>query len=246
MRRERGKLQVLPDSDAVSHALAEYVTQSIEQTLARAERCTIALAGGNTPRGAYELLATPQYSAHIAWARLDVYFGDERCVPPDDSQSNARMANDALLSHVPIPKDSIFRMKGELAPPVAADTYAQLLRERFAGQPRLDLILLGAGPDGHTASLFPGSDPFLEDAALVRAVYVEKMSMWRITLTPRVLNAARRVAFTVTGAEKATAIAAVRDGAENPVLLPAQVIAPEDGELLWILDTSAAALTRKP
>jgi 6-phosphogluconolactonase len=175
----------------------------------------------------------------VTWSTVHVYFGDERCVPPDDERSNHRMAAEAFLDAVEIPRRQVHRMRGEIAPARAALDYAQLLRDTFGAAPHLDLIMLGLGADGHTASLFPGEDPFVDDDALVRAVYSSEAQMWRITLTPRVLNGAREVIFGVAGKEKARALHAVREGPRDPVHLPAQAVRPNGGRLLWFVDADA-------
>ncbi len=176
------------------------------------------------------------------------FFGDERCVPPDDAQSNYRMAREELLGPLGIADAAIFRMHGEHDPTVAAAAYADVLRELLergdASVPQFDLVMLGMGPDGHTASLFPGSDPFEDDARLVRAPYVAKFSTYRITLTPLAINAAREVAVATAGPEKTDALAAVLRGPHEPQTYPAQILAPRSGRLTWLVDEAAAAKLR--
>jgi 6-phosphogluconolactonase len=169
-----------------------------------------------------------------------VYFGDERCVPPDDEQSNYRMAKKAFLDAVAIPPANVHRIRGEIDPATAAADYASILRTDLGERPRFDLVLLGLGPDGHTASLFPGSPPTTDDAALVRAVYAPSQAMWRVTVTPEVINAARTVVFAVEGAEKAAILATVLEGPHDPTTYPAQIVAPEPGRLVWLVDRLAA------
>jgi len=203
------------------------------------------LAGGGTPRDTYARLAAPPFSERMPWDRTSVFFGDERCVPADHPESNYRMANETLLSKVPIPPDQIFRMRGEAENPEdAAADYARRLTTVFAtprgGLPRFDLVLLGMGLDGHTASLFPGSPAVKEIFRTVVAVHAAAASIpQRLTLTLRPINAAARVMFLVAGAEKAKVVKAIlRDGA----MLPAGLVRPTDGALTWLVDRAAAAL----
>jgi 6-phosphogluconolactonase len=208
--------------------------------------CFLALAGGSTPRGLYRLLVNEPYRSQLSWQCLRVFWGDERTVPPDHQESNFRMAEETLLSHVPVPSTQVFRIEGELPPEKAAARYESVLQKQFKlspGEvPSFDLILLGMGSDGHTASLFPGSPAVAESHALVAAPWVEKLSTHRVTLTPPVLNAAKHVLFLVSGHDKAAALQAVLEGPENPVRYPAQVINPTKGHLLWLINQDAAGL----
>jgi 6-phosphogluconolactonase len=206
-------------------------------------RFTVALAGGSTPKGLYSLLASQQSS--IAWQNIYFFFGDERHVPPDHPDSNYKMAYDSLLSKAPVPPDHIFRVKAENSnPETAASDYEATLKQFFAlkGEqiPRLDLVLLGMGPDGHTASLFPGSRALYERHHLVVANWVEKFQTYRITFTLPLLTTAANVTFLVTGADKAAAINAVFDEKSRPEDFPAKLVRPSEGKLLWLLDEAAA------
>jgi 6-phosphogluconolactonase len=167
---ERGDLQVCADSTDLARALASLIVTSAVTAVAERGAFNIALSGGTTPKAAYELLAGNVLRAAVSWEKVSVYFGDERCVPPDDERSNYRMASRAFLDAVPIPRGNIHRVRGEIDPGLAANEYASTLRANFGSTPQFDLVLLGLGEDGHTASLFPGSDPDLDDGALVRAV----------------------------------------------------------------------------
>lgn len=202
----------------------------------------VALSGGTTPRAAFEVLADARgpYVASIPWDRTHVYFGDERQVPPDSEHSNARMACEALLRHVPIPDEQIHRIRGENPDPDrAAEEYEEILRDQFrlapGDRPRFDLVLLGMGADGHTASLFPGARALEEKDRLVVATQAPVEPRGRITLTYPVLNAAAAVMVLVTGTAKGSAFARVRAGAD----LPAARIRPVDGSLLWLADRAA-------
>ena len=199
---------------------------------------SIVLTGGSTPKHAYEIAAELEPD----WSRVDVWWGDERQVPPDDERSNYRMARTTFLDAVAIPAANVHRMRGEADPAAAAREYADLLSAELGNSPCLDLVLLGLGPDGHTASLFPGSSPETDSDALVRAVYAESQAMWRITITPKVINAARTVAFAVEGEEKATILAAILEGPYDPVVHPAQIVAPSPGRLLWLADRAASSV----
>ena len=184
---------------------------------------------------------------------MEIFFGDERCVPPDNPQSNYFMVRTTLFDQVPIPAENIHRMRGEEEPEPAAAAYAGDLQRIFggdanAGEPPtegFDLILLGIGDNGHTASLFPGLAAVSERKRWVMAQYVEVVGMWRLTLTPVVINAARQVAFLVSGADKAEVLHQVLEGPYQPVVLPAQIIKPHSGELRWLLDAPAAARLRQ-
>lgn len=203
------------------------LAQRAREAIAARGRFSIALAGGNTPRPIYEALARES----LEWSRVHVYFGDERCVPPEHARSNYKMAREALLDRVPIPAGNVNRMRGELPPEEAAQSYAQEL------EPVLDVVLLGLGDDGHTASLFPGLTAVRE---ATRRVVAEQVTIpsgpeWRLTLTPPALNAARHVAFAVAGKGKAAILAQVLEGPRDISRLPSQVIAPASGSLDWWL-----------
>ncbi len=189
-------------------------------------------------------MAAERRVAQVPWKDVFVYFGDERCVAPDDEQSNYKMACDTFLRAVPIPRQNVRRMHGEDDPSEAARLYAQLLRADLGDPPAFDLVLLGMGPDGHTASLFPGTDPMTDDAELVRAPYVERMQGYRLTLTPRAINSARHIAITAQGAQKATVLAMVLEGPYAPTTYPVQIVAPRGGRLTWLVDRDAAGSLR--
>jgi len=238
----KGRVQVFADAPAVAQALADLIIDVGQTAMADRGSFRVALSGGNTPRAAYRLLAEAPRSEALSWSDTFVYFGDERCVPPDDEQSNYRMATKAFLDAVPIPRANVHRIRGEIDPAAAAADYATILRTDLGDPPRFDLMLLGLGPDGHTASLFPGTPPTTDDAALVRAVYASSQAMWRVTVTPQVINAARTVVFAVEGAEKAGILATVLEGPHDPTSYPAQIVAPESGRLIWLVDELAAAM----
>jgi 6-phosphogluconolactonase len=245
-------LRVHPTVDALMHATAEELIAAAAVAINDTGRFAIALSGGGTPRRLYALLATAPYAARVPWARAEVFFGDERCVPPDDAASNYRMAREELLAHVPLPAAQIHRIHGEDAPETATAAYERQLRATFAtpmGPPRsvpgrcLDLVLLGLGDNGHTLSLFPHSWTVHERERWVVADTVDATPRRRVTLTAPVVNAARHVVFLVAGADKAPMLRRVLEGPHDPDALPAQLIAPTDGRLTWMVDAAAAAST---
>ena len=193
---------------------------------------TVALSGGSTPRGLYQLLADEPFREQVSWANTHFFWSDERHVPPDHPDSNYRMAYEALLSRVPVSDSNVHRIHSENpSAQQAADEYEKTV------VPRLDLILLGLGTDGHTASIFPGSDVVHETKRLVAAPWVEKLNTYRITMTLPLLNNGASIVFLVSGAEKAQIVKEVLEG---PKKYPAQFVQPTDGELIWMLDRDAA------
>ena len=233
------------------HAAADAVVQAALDATRATGRFVVALSGGSTPNALFALLASDAYAREIDWSRVHVFWGDERCVPPDDPASNYRSARERLLDRVRVPEQQVHRIHGEDEPAAAAAAYQRELRTTFAtpaGPPRLvpgarfDLVLLGMGPDGHTASLFPGTAAVREHERWVIAHQVTAaVSTWRITLTPVVLNAAAEVVFLVAGRDKATTLRRVLDGPREPETLPSQAIAPSAGRLRWLVDVDASA-----
>ena len=201
----------------------------------------VALAGGSTPRAMNALLAVAPRKDRVHWESVRFFFGDERCVPPDHADSNFRMTSESLFVPLRIEPSQIFRIQGEDEPQAAADAYAQVLVREMGARPRFDLIHLGMGPDGHTASIFPGTLDQIDDSKLTAAPWVEKFGTHRVTLTPHAINNARSVTIETGGDGKAEALAAVLEGPQNPALYPIQLVAPTDGELLWIVDRAAVA-----
>jgi 6-phosphogluconolactonase len=240
------ELRVVDDPDALAEVAAHEVVEVARAAVAASGRFAVALAGGSTPRATYERLARPPLSTRMPWAQTLIFFGDERGVPADHAESNYGMAREALLSRVPIPPERVFRIPGEGADPeaVAADyarTLGEVLGARRGEVPRLDLVLLGLGVDGHTGSLFPGSPVLKETFRTVAAVHAAAASIpQRFTLTYPVFNAAACVLYLVSGAEKAKVVkAALVDRAGG---VPAAMVRPTHGRLLWILDRAAASL----
>jgi 6-phosphogluconolactonase len=235
-------IRVLPDAAALADAAARHIVESGQAAIDARGAFSIALSGGSTPRELHLRLSSPPLASQIEWSRVHVFFGDERCVPPEDAQSNYHMAFETLLSRVPIPASQVHRMKGELEPSVAAAEYERELRDFFGDDPpRLDVILLGMGDNGHTASLFPGLTAVHEQQRWVVAEYVAEVSMWRITLTPVVLDLAREATFLVAGSGKASMLRQVLEGPFAPDERPAQIVRPSPGEVIWLVDAAAAA-----
>lgn len=241
IERNLGDLQIFAEPDALAAALADAFVDDARNAIEQRGAFFVALAGGTTPKNAYHLLAQEPRRSEVDWNNVFVYFGDERSVPPESDQSNYKMAADAFLRDVNVPADHVHRMRGEADPPAAAREYAELLIQTMGDQPHFDLVLLGMGADGHTASLFPGTDPLTDDERLVRAVWVEKMSTHRITVTPLVINNARHVVIATEGDSKAPALYAVREGPYDPRTHPIQIVAPVNGRLSWFVDRAAAA-----
>jgi 6-phosphogluconolactonase len=241
----RGELHVYRDPSTLARALADYFVATAGLSMAERGAFRVALSGGNTPRATYQLLGQDPLRSEISWSDVFIFFSDERCVPPADEQSNYRMAQRAFLDAVPIPPANVHRIRGEVDPGHAANEYASLLRLDLGDAPHLDLVLLGLGEDGHTASLFPGTPPETEDEALVRAVYSESLISWRVTMTPKLINLARSVAFAVQGPEKADILARVYEGPVDPIKYPAQRVHPITGRLSWFVDELAAGMLRE-
>ena len=245
-------IQVFATPDALADAVARHIVGCAAEAISATGRFTLALSGGSTPRAAYARLAIGAWRrgtgdwqlATSDWRLVHILWGDERCVPPDDPRSNYRMAKEALLDRVPIPRDQIHRIRGEDDPQKAAMDYERELRDLLTNG--LDLVLLGLGEDGHTASLFPGQPAVHETERWVMAVPAPTGDMWRVTLTPAAINLARNVTFVVSGATKAQRLEQVLEGPFTPDLLPAQAIHPSQGRLIWMVDAAAASRRSTP
>lgn len=232
------------DEDMISSAGRQIVSIGLE-ALQDHGRFSIALSGGRTPGPLYKLLTGPKADS-LDWNKVHFFWGDERCVAPDQPDSNFNQANQLLLLPRSIPDENIHRIKGELEPPIAASQYQEEILSWFQGYaPRFDLILLGMGSDGHTASLFPGSELLISglppENCLVASNWVPKLNAFRITFTHHLINAAHNVIFLVSGEDKAQTLKAVLEGPQDPALYPSQLIAPEQGNLIWHIDKKAAS-----
>lgn len=245
---ERGEVRVLPDAEALARAAADLFAHLTIEAVTLRGRAIVALSGGTTPRRMGELLATPPARERVPWNRLEIFWGDERWVPQDDAESNAGVARRTFLDRVPLPPTQVHPFSTDLPDPAtAARAYAARIQEIIGageGVPRFDLVLLGMGDDGHTASLFPGTAALSEHDTWVVANHVPELETVRLTLTVPVLNGGREVVFLVGGAGKAEALAAVLEGPEATSRLPAQLIRPVDGHLLWLVDRDAASQLR--
>jgi len=228
---------VLPSADALAEAAAGRFVAAAEDAVASHGQFIVALSGGSTPRDTYLRLASEALVSKVMWSRVQILWGDERCVPPHNVDSNYRMARETLLDRVPVPAANVHRIHGEDDPATAAAAYEATLRALA----RIDLVLLGLGEDGHTASLFPGGAAVHEHTRWVMAARAAAGSMWRITLTPAVINAAAEVLFLVSGGAKAGILRRVLEGPRRPDELPAQAIAPSNGRVRWCVDAAAAA-----
>jgi 6-phosphogluconolactonase len=238
----KAQVQIFKDINSLSVAAAKiFVTESDRAVRARG-RFLVALSGGNTPSGLYRLLSKVPYRRQVDWERTYIFWGDERCVLPEDTGSNYYQVYETLIRHVPIPDGNVQRIKGELEPAEASDDYAQTLN-RFAAPgldwPRFDLVLLGMGADGHTASLFPGSPVDISVPTLAVTADYQGRPAQRVTLTPPVFNSARKVLFLVTGEDKGESLERTLSNILVPKLLPAQRIQPRDGKVIWLVDEAA-------
>jgi len=239
---------VEPDNAALARRAAEQFVAVAEQAAAKRGRARIAISGGSTPKAAFQLLVDPSqpFLKRMPWDKLDLYWVDERTVPPDHAESNYRMTREAMLERVPLKPEQVHRMEGELEPEVAASRYESLLRNTFrlegAETPRFDLVQLGMGDDGHTASLFPHTTAINEMGRLVTANQVPQKDTWRITLIWPVINQAASVFFLIGGKNKAELVKEVFTGPRDPERLPSQLIWPSSGILTLILERDAAAL----
>lgn len=237
-------LKVVPDITTLDRTAADEFAHCAEDAVRERGRFTVALSGGNTPRGVFALLAS-DYKTAVRWDKTFIFFGDERHVPPDDAESNYRMASESLLSRVPIPPQNIHRIPAELDAQTAAEQYEETLKSFFplkTGElPRFDLVMLGMGEDGHTASLFPGTQGLQETARLVVANRVEKLGTERITLTLPVLNAAAKVMVIIAGGDKAEILSRIVHS-HGTAEFPIQLVRPKNGRLLWLVERQAAKL----
>lgn len=237
------EVRVFQDLERLSRAAAQLLTGQGARAIHERDRFLVALSGGSTPVRLFQLLAA-DYRDQIAWGQTHVFWGDERCVPPEDPESSYGQARQALLSHVHLPEANVHRIQGDLGPAEAARDYAHVLK-RFASPPldwpRFDLALLGMGEDGHTASLFPGSPVRAGGPVIGVSAHYQNRPVERVTLTPPVFNSARMVLFMATGTNKAAVLSQVLGDSYQPERLPAQRIHPEDGELIWLLDEGAAS-----
>jgi 6-phosphogluconolactonase len=240
------KIKVFEQAELLFEATANHILELSESAIAKKGSFTVALSGGNTPKNLYELLAQPSYSKKINWKKTFVFWGDERCVPASDEENNSHMAFIALLNNVPIPAENIFPVPVNFEPAKAAGRYEHMIKTFFKdADPAFDLVLLGLGNDGHTASLFPGNAILLEKKALVKEVYLPEKNMYRVSFTPTLINKAKHVLFLVTGKEKSLIIKKIFSASAKQQTFPAQLVKPVSGDLYWFLDKPAASLIKE-
>ncbi len=244
-------LEIYDNAKELAWAAAMRFASLAEQAIRERGRFTVALSGGSTPKALFSILAGKSFADALPWQAIYFFWGDERCVPPDHADSNYRMANETLLDKAAIPRENIFRIPAEDDNhDRAAANYSQTIRQFFhpvatapgtdTELPRFDLVFLGMGPDGHTASLFPGTTALQIEDRIAVANYVEKFQTYRITLTAAAINNAENVIFLIAGEDKAAALKEVLEGDRQPETYPSQLIHPVNGELLWMLDEAAA------
>ncbi|PWJ58480.1 6-phosphogluconolactonase [Dyadobacter jejuensis] len=239
-------IKTFEDTASLNEALAIFIDQDIKNVLAQKPIYTFVLSGGSTPKQLFRILANEPYKNSIPWEKIHFFWGDERFVPYNDERNNAKMAFDELLSLVPVRPDQVHRMQTELSPAEAVADYTQVLKGYFKETgPTFDLVLLGMGEDGHTLSLFPGTEVIEEKDKWVDSYFLEPQQMVRITLTAPIVNRAATVAFALAGAGKAPALKEVLEGPPNRTQYPSQIINPERGNLLWFIDKNASSLLSK-
>jgi len=237
------EIRVFKDVEELSRAAANLFIEQAAQCIAERDRFLVVLNGGGTPTRLFQLLAT-DFRKEVDWSKVHIFWGDERCVLPEDQESSYGQAQELLLSHVSIPDSNVHRIKGELGPIEASKDYSATL-QGFASPPlewpRFDLVYLGMGEDGHTASLFPGSPVDVTEPIMPVTAHYQDRPANRVTLTPVVFNSARMIVFMATGEKKAITLAEVLGDRYNPDLSPAQRISPTDGSLIWLVDEDAAS-----
>jgi 6-phosphogluconolactonase len=246
IERPNGKIEVFSDIESLSLRAVSIFISASRNSIATKKRFAVAISGGSTPRRLYGLLGSEAYRDQVDWPHVHFFWADERCVPKEDQASNFRTAFDTLLSKVPLPDKNIHRIKGEEAPDKAARDYEEEIGRFFGGseRPGFDLVILGMGEDGHTASLFPGSKSLGEKVKLALPVYLGEPKKDRVTLTLPVLNSADQILFIVAGSTKAAALSEVLEDGEKKEGLPAGLIHPAHGNVTWLIDQEAAAKLR--
>ncbi len=231
------EIQICADATDLALNAAQYFEHCSTDAIASRGLFNVVLSGGSTPKKMFQILRCNPFTKRIDWKKTHIFWGDERDVCPDDPESNYRMANESLLMHVPIPKNNIHRIISELGAKCAAARYESKLRILFNGQlPRFDLIFLGMGEDGHTASLFPFTEALYESTRWVVPNYLKLKNTWRVTLTAPAINESRNIVFLVSGESKMERLRQVLHGPYQPKVLPSQLIKPQNGNLIWMVD----------
>jgi len=241
-RKSNMAIQVFKNTEEQNLAAAQLFADAAKESVAKSGKFNVALTGGSSPEKFYKLLAAAPFKEQVEWEKVSIYWGDERWVPLDDAKSNAKMAEETLLSHVPIPAEQIhFMWAADIEPEHYAAKYEQLLKNNLGPEGSFDLILLGMGDDGHTASLFPGEAVLGEKDKWVDAYFLAPQDMYRITLTAPLINKAKKIAFVLYGEKKIHALKEVLEGEYNPTKYPSQLIKPVNGELVFLVDEVAAS-----
>lgn len=248
MEHSKYNLEIYDNPQELAWAAASQLASLAEQSIAERGLFTVALSGGSTPKAMFSVLSNKPFADALPWPAIKFFWGDERCVAPDHADSNFRMTTETLLNKVAVPQKNIFRIPAEDEDHHrAAENYSTILRQAFnAETPQFDLVFLGMGADGHTASLFPGTKALQVNDQIVVANFVEKLNSWRITLTANTINNAHNVIFLVAGEDKASTLREVLEGEFQPETYPSQLIQPINGSLLWMLDEAAASLLNDP
>lgn len=236
---------ICADAEELSQKAAERFIRLAQDAIARSGRFIVALSGGSTPRALYSLLASPGYNERIQWNKIHLYWGDERCVPPHHPDSNFLMVQETLLANITIPRENFHRIAAEFEPAAAAADYQEQIQKLFqlspGALPRFDLILLGLGEDGHTASLFPGNAALDDKQHIVIATYVDKLNAHRVTLTLPVINRAAEIVFLVAGQDKSSVVKQIIGESADGPALPAARVRPASGRLVWLITKDAAS-----
>ena len=236
------QIKVFPNIKSLSQAALEEFIALANDSIRRRDRFSVSLAGGSTPQTLYQRLAYPDYQAQVDWNKVHFFWGDERHVPPGHPDSNFRMVHESLIRKIPIPGSNVNRVPAEMEVKEAALRYEVVLRDFFYGYwPQFDLVLLGMGSDGHTASLFPHSEGLKEESRWFIANFAPKSEEWRLTLSKNAINAARNIIIIVSGEEKAGTLAKVLEGEHRPDEMPIQLVSPNKGILIWMIDENAAS-----
>lgn len=236
------EIQIFPDPRSLAEAAAHLFVRVSRSSAQKFGKFLVALAGGSTPMLTYQLLAENPIRDQVDWSKTHLFWGDERCVPPEHPDSNYKMVFETLIRAIPIAPSNISRMQGELNPSIAARQYEQVLRTSLGTDRRLDLLILGMGTDGHTASLFPETSAINVSERWVTENYVPKLSSWRLTLTASFINKAHNILFLISGSNKAEALYKVLKGDPKPEQYPSQLIKPIDGSVYFYIDQEAARL----
>ena len=240
------EIRIYPNLDGLSRAAADLFIELQKKSICSEGHFSVALSGGSTPKLLYEVLALPDWQEELEWEKVHIFWGDERCVPPDHPESNYKMVNEILLQHISIPDQNVHRVPAEMDPRMAAFSYEESLRGFFHGPlPLFDLVFLGMGEDGHTASLFPHSAGLNEEDRWFIANYAPEQETWRLTLTKNAISAAKNIAVLVAGKEKADMLSDVLEGDYQPYAKPIQLIKPVDGKMTWFVDQASARLLDK-